>query len=462
MRTILIAEHDLPLRQQLADGFREQGYEVTPACHGSEAMQHLGQQSFDLILTEFRLPGYGGLDLLQASRGYDDSPPVFMLLDPEETPRAAEALALGAQECMIKQLPFNLEEVFIRADRALTHHCQYRTVQHLQHLKPDFCDYDVVVSRSSSLQTLLTRFRRDLATTSPVLLIGEPGTGKTWFAAAIHANSPRRACPFIVVNCACASEQNLESELFGHETGAFPGAEHRRIGALEHAHLGTLFLQHIGDLPALMQLKLLQVLQERQCQRMGSSRAKRLDIRIIAAANSDFNKVVRERRFRSDLSAHLKAICIEMPPLRACPQDILPLAHVFLHRYNRLLGRRVQGFDAAAQQALVAYAWPGNLHELEAIVAQGVLREEGEVVRLSSLGIGQDSSSSPAYEVRLVNLPPHGTSLRDIEREALLQALQSTNWVQKKAAARLDITPRVMHYKLKSHGITHPRWTRRR
>jgi two-component system response regulator AtoC len=462
MRTILIAEHDAPLCQQLVAGFREQSYEVTPACHGAEVMQQLQQQSFDLILTEFRLPGYSGLDLLQASRCSDDSAPVLMLIDPEEIARAAEALTLGAQECLIKQRPFNLEEVLIRADRALTQQCLYRTVQQLQHIKPDFCDYDAVIGRSSSLQTLLTRIRRDIATTSPVLLIGEPGTGKAWFAAAIHAHSPRRAAPFIGVNCASTSEPDLESALFGHEPGAFPGADNRRIGALEQAHLGTLFLQHVGELPPPLQPKLLQVLQERQCQRLGSSRAKRLDIRLIAAANSSLNKAVRERRFRSDLAARLNAICLEMPPLRACPQDILPLAHVFLQRYNRLLGRRVQGFDAAAQQALMAYTWPGNLHELEATVAQGVLREEGEVVHLSSLGIGTGSLSPPAGEGRLVNLPPHGIALREIEREALLQALQRANWVQKEAAARLDISPRVMHYKLKSHGITHPRWARRR
>jgi DNA-binding NtrC family response regulator len=185
-------------------------------------------------------------------------------------------------------------------------------------------------------------------------------------------------------------------------------------------------------------------------------------VRIISTTDRSLGKAVRAGRFRADLYNRLNAMSVKLPSLRECVEDILPLAHAFLRRYNRLCGRQVQGFDAEAERALVAYSWPGNLHELAATITQGVLREEGKVMHLGSLGLSERAFAPRESESRLVHLPAHGASLRDIEREALLQALERTHWVQKAAAAHLDISPRVMHYKLKSHGITHPHWAKRR
>lgn len=462
MSTILIAEHDAPLRQQLADGFRESGYEVVPACNSVEALQLLTQHDVDLILAELSLPERSELDLLPLAQHRDDSPPVLILCGPEEAAHAAQTLTLGVQDYLIKQFPFNLDEVRIRAERALEHRRLAQSLQYLRHIHPYLCDYDAIIGQSSHLHRMLDRLRRNLATNSPLLLTGEIGTGKMWFAAAIHAYSLRRHHIFVTVNCAGLSEQHLESELFGHEPQAFPGADSRRIGGIEQAHQGTLLLEHVGHLSPRLQTKLMRVLQERQFNRQGSSRAGPVDVRIISTTDRSLVKTVRDGGFRADLYGRLSAMSVKLPPLRECPEDILPLAHAFLRRYNRLCGRQVQGFAPEAERALVAYAWPGNLQELAATITQGVLREERKVMHLSSLGMSEQARLAQERDSRLVNLPAHGASLHDIEREALLQALQRTHWVQKAAAAHLDISPRVMHYKLKSHGITHPKWTKRR
>ena len=275
-------------------------------------------------------------------------------------------------------------------------------------------------------------------------------------AAAIHANSPRRDQTLVAVNCAALSERALESELFGHEPAAFHSAQTGRIGSLDHANQGTLFLHQIGDVSPRIQLKLLRVLQDHTFERLGSSRTITVDVRIVAATSSSLPEAIRAKRFRADLYARLTAIAVEMPALRDYPEDILPLAKAFLVRYRRLFERRVKRFDEMVERALLEYHWPGNLRELESTIAHGVAQEEDEVMQLSSLSLGGRRSSTGESEDRIVRLPPNGVSLKAIEREALLQALQRTYWVQKNAAAHLDISPRVMHYKLKTHGITPP------
>ena len=462
MSTILIAEHDPTLRQQLAVFFREQGYDVTAAHDGTEAIQKLEQHLFDLILTELCLPEQNGVEILRVAKSGDDWTAVLILAGPEETSLATEALKLGAQDYLLKQLPFNFEEAYLRAQHALERRRMAQAIHHLTSVQSGVGECEWIIKQSSRLQHLLRRLKRGIATTSPMLIMGEPGTGKTLIAAAIHANGPRKGCPFVTVNCAAVPERQLESELFGHEGSAFPGAGDRHTGGLEHAQLGTLFLQHIEDMSPRIQMKMLRILQERKFERLGSSRTRHIDVRVIAATTRDLRQEIRASRFRADLYVRLRAISVEIPPLRECRKDILPLAYIFLHHYSRLFGRRVKEFDQAAQRGLLHYSWPGNLRELEHTIARAVLLEDGEVVRLSHLGLGDPPLARREAEERIVRLPPHGTSLREIEKEALLQALEGANWVQKKAAARLDISPRVMYYKLKSHSITHPKWSKRR
>jgi DNA-binding NtrC family response regulator len=460
--TILIAEQDPFLRQRLAEFFRQQGHTVLEACDGAEATQQLEQHLFEVILTDLRLPEKNGVQILQASKASDDLTPVLILIDPADLSSAFEPLKLGAHDYLLKHHPIRLEEVYLRVERALECRRMLQDINYLKRVQPHIGECERIIRHSVHLRHILGRLQQDIDTSAHVLIMGEPGTGKGVLAAAIHVNSPRNDQTLVVVNCAALSERSLESELFGHEKGTFPGAHKRRIGGLEHANQGTLFLHQIGDVSPRIQLKILRVLQNHTFERLGSSRTITVDVRVVAATSHSLTDAIRAKRFRADLYAQLNAIAVEMPALRDCPEDILPLAQVFLERYRRLFGRRVKRFDEPVQRALLDYPWPGNLRQLECTIAHGVAREEGEVMRLSSLGLGERRSSAGESEDRIVRLPPNGVSLKDIEREALIQALWRTNWVQKDAAAHLDITPRVMHYKLKTHGITPRRRSPRR
>jgi DNA-binding NtrC family response regulator len=460
--TILIAEHDPSLRQQLADFFRQQAHDVTEACDGVQAARQLEQHLFEVILTDLRLPECHGVQILQASQAYDHFTPVLILTDPDDLPGAVETLQLGAHDYLVKRQPIRFEEVHLRVERALEWRRMRQAITYLKQVQPHMYDCERIIRHSVHLRHLLSCIQRDIATSAHVLIMGEPGTGKGVLAAAIHANSSRKDQTLVVVNCAALSERALESELFGHEPGAFPGARTRRIGALDYANQGTLFLHQVGDVSPRIQLKLLRVLQDRKFERLGSSRTITVDVRVVAATTGSLPEAIRAKRFRADLYAQLNAIAVEMPALREYPEDILPLAHMFLERYRRLFRRRVKRFDETVEKALLEYSWPGNLRELESTIAHGVTQEEDEVMRLGSLGLGERRSSAGKAEDRIVRLPPNGVSLKAIEREALLQALQRTNWVQKDAAAHLDISPRVMHYKLKTHSITPPRRSPRR
>jgi DNA-binding NtrC family response regulator len=460
--TILIAEQDLSLRAQLADFLRQQGHQITAACGGVEATQQLEQSLFDVILTDLRLPEQSGVEILHAARTADELTPVLLLIDPDDILRAVEALQLGAHDYLLKYDPINLEEVHLRVERALEHRHLLQAMNYLRRIHPHVDDCQHIIGHRVHLQRILGRLQREIATSAHMMISGEPGTGKGLLAAAIHANSPRRAQTLVTVNCAALPERALESEIFGHERGAFPGAQNRHIGGLEHANQGTLFLHHIGDLSPRLQVKLLRVLQEQTFERLGSFRSIHVEVRVVASTSHNLTEAIRGRRFRADLYKRLNMISVEMPALRHCPEDILPLAQMFLQRYNHLFGRRVKRFDEAVQRALLDYSWPGNLRELESTIAHGVAQEAEETMCLNSLALGDRRSRTAQSADRIVRLPSTGVSLKDIEREALIQALQRTNWVQKDAAAHLDITPRVMHYKLKTHGIIPPRRSPRR
>jgi DNA-binding NtrC family response regulator len=460
--TILIAEQDLSLRTQLAHLLRQQGHDVSEACAGAEAIQLLEQSLFEAILTDFRLPEKSGIEVLHTAQTTDELTPVLILVDPDDMRSAAEALKLGAYDYLLKGDALNLEEVRLRVERALERRRLMQAINYLRRIHPHIYDCERIISHSLHLQRILRRLRREIATNAHVMIRGEPGTGKGLIAAAIHAHSPRSEQTLVTVNCAALPERAQESTLFGHERGAFSGAQTRHIGGLEYAHQGTLFLHEIGDLSPRLQVKIVRALHERTFERLGSSRTIYVDVRVVASTSQDLIEAIRARRFRADLYAQLNAIAVEMPALRDCPEDILPLAQTFLQRYNRLFGHRVKRFDEAVQSALLGYSWPGNLRELESTIAHGVSQEAGEAMGLSSLGLGERRSSPGASGEGIVRLPASGVSLKDIEREALIQALQRTNWVQKDAAAHLDITPRVMHYKVKNHGITPPRRSPRR
>jgi transcriptional regulator with GAF, ATPase, and Fis domain len=294
-----------------------------------------------------------------------------------------------------------------------------------------------------------------------VLIRGETGTGKELIAGAIHHNSLRNARNFVKVNCAALQENLLESELFGHEKGAFTGADKQRIGRFEQADGGTLFLDEIGDMSPSTQAKILRVLQEHEFERLGGTRTLRVDVRLIAATNRDLPAMVQAGQFREDLYYRLNVVSIEMPPLRERKDDIVPLANSFIQKFSGELKKRIEGLEADAQKLLMRYNWPGNIRELENTIERAMLLAEGRAIASDDLRLGEAPAAGNGREhAAIVKIPPTGIPLEDIERHALVEALKMSNWVQKDAAELLAISPRVMNYKIKTLGIEFPRGRR--
>jgi transcriptional regulator with GAF, ATPase, and Fis domain len=298
-----------------------------------------------------------------------------------------------------------------------------------------------------------------------VLILGETGTGKELIAEAIHRHSGRREGPFVKVNCAALPENLLESELFGHERGAFTGADRQRVGRFELANEGTLLLDEIGTMSPGTQAKVLRVLQEREFERLGGTRTIKSDVRVVAATNRDLEDAIASGGFREDLYYRLNVVSIRMPPLRERKEDIIPLATFFLHRFADDLKKPVRGFSPAALRVLTRHHWPGNIRELENTVERAVLMADGDIVEPKDLSVagqesGRDDRSGRVGSV--LRLPAEGVPLDDLEKMAILEALRMNDWVQKDAARFLGISSRVMNYKIQKYEITHSRWNRNR
>jgi transcriptional regulator with GAF, ATPase, and Fis domain len=274
-------------------------------------------------------------------------------------------------------------------------------------------------------------------------------------AAAMHFNSPRKNAPFMAVNCAALQENLLESELFGHERGAFTGADRQRIGRFEQANGGTLFLDEIGDMSLQVQAKVLRVIQERTFERLGGSKTIRVNVRLLAATNQDLGQAIREKRFREDLYYRLSVIPVDLPPLRERQEDIIPLVEFFLRKYRGKNRCTVEGFQPETIACLQNYPWPGNIRELENVVERAMLVTQDAWIRPEDLMLPQAPVAQPVCSS--VQLPPGGVSLEDVERDLILQALDRAHGVQKKAAKLLGISPRAMHYKIHKHRIEFPR-----
>jgi transcriptional regulator with GAF, ATPase, and Fis domain len=289
------------------------------------------------------------------------------------------------------------------------------------------------------------------------LIRGETGTGKELIAGAIHHNSLRAARNFVKVNCAALQENLLESELFGHEKGAFTGADKQRVGRFEQADGGTLFLDEIGDMSQNTQAKILRVLQEHEFERLGGTRTLHVDVRVVTATNRHLAGMVAAGQFREDLYDRLNVVSVDMPPLRERKEDVPALAEFFARRFASELKKRIDGFTPDALKVLMRYNWPGNIRELENAVERAALLADGREICAADLRLGDEPSSESSDASRVVKLPPSGIALEEVERQALVEALKMSNWVQKDAAELLAISPRVMNYKIKTLGIPFPR-----
>ncbi len=459
MGRILIADDHDALRRGLVRGLTEAGHEVEEASNGNAAIERLHDSYFDIILSDLKMGGSDGLDVLRTTRALHPTTAVILMTAFGTVNTAVEAMKIGAFDYV--QKPFEIEEMEVKIEKALEMKRLRHELEYLRGTQADIYEFDRIVGSSAALQRVLDIVRKVAKSNTTVLIRGETGTGKELIAGAIHHNSLRTARNFVKVNCAALQENLLESELFGHEKGAFTGADKQRIGRFEQADGGTLFLDEIGDMSASTQAKILRVLQEHEFERLGGTRTLRVDVRLVAATNRDLSAMVQSGLFREDLYYRLNVVSIEMPPLRERKDDIVPLANAFIRRFSGELKKKIDGLDTDAQKMLMRYNWPGNIRELENTIERAMLLAEGRGISTPDLRLGEaPATGNGRDQSTVVKIPPTGIALEDIERHALIEALKMSNWVQKDAAELLSISPRVMNYKIKTLGIEFPRGRR--
>src|SRR3954451_22831629 len=459
MGRILVADDHDSLRRGIVRALSEAHHEVDEAPNGNVAIERLHEGQYDVVLSDLKMGGSDGMDVLRTAKSLQPNTAVILMTAFCSIHNAVEAMKIGAFDYV--QKPFEIEEMELKIAKAIEHRRLRHEIEYLRHTQQDIYDFDRIVGASGALQSVLTIVKKVAKSNTTVLIRGETGTGKELIAGAIHHNSLRNARNFVKVNCAALQENLLESELFGHEKGAFTGADKQRVGRFEQADGGTLFLDEIGDMSANTQAKILRVLQEHEFEGLGGTRTLRVDVRLVAATNRDLPAMVETGTFREDLYYRLNVVTIEMPPLRERKEDVASLANFFIRRFAGELKKKIQGVEPDALKLLMRYHWPGNIRELENAIERAMLLAEGTHIVNDDLRLGDTGGvTSPREGSSVVKIPPTGIPLEEVERLALVEALKMSNWVQKDAAELLAISPRVMNYKIKTLGIDFPRGRR--
>ena len=459
---ILVVEDNDSLRRGMALALRERFGDVDEVARGDAAVARLCDaeiEPYAVVLTDLRLPGADGVAVLRAARARDERTSVLLMTAFGSVETAVDAMRSGAFDFVEK--PLDLDQLELRVSRALDHRALLDEVNVLRAEREARRAEEEIVGSSRVLRDATHLARRVAPTRSTVLVTGETGTGKELVASLIHRASPRREGPFVKVNCAALPETLLESELFGHERGAFTGADRRRAGRFEEASGGTLLLDEIGDLSAATQAKLLRVLQDQEFHRLGGTSTLRTDARIVAATNADLEQKRAAGLFREDLYFRLNVIHIHLPPLRERPDDLVDLAHHFLRELRDAPGRAASGFTERALERLRGHAWPGNVRELRNTVERAVLLAPGARIRHTDIVLSGPAARAPRPE-GLPGLPPDGCSLADVERHLVLEALRRADFVQKDASELLGVSRRKLNYMIRRMGITHRSWRRNR
>ena len=459
---ILIVEDNDTLRRGISLALRERWSDVDEVATGDDAIQRISDtdmDAFDVILTDLRLPGCDGVSVLRAARERDPDTSVLIMTAYGSIETAVDAMRSGAFDFV--QKPLDLDQLELRVARGVDHRRLRSEVTELRAEQAVRKASDEIIGNSPALRSALDLAKRVAPTRSTVLITGETGTGKELIAGLIHRASPRAEGPLVKVNCAALPETLLESELFGHERGAFTGADRQRIGRFEEANGGTLFLDEVGDTSMATQAKLLRVLQDQQFHRLGGGNLLRTDVRIISATNHDLVARIRSALFREDLFFRLNVIRIHLPPLRERPEDLVDLAHHFLREFRPEMRRPIRGFTEAALSRLRSHQWPGNVRELHNTLERAVLMAEGPRIDAEDLSIltRRVAGAVPSWREQF---PAEGVSLREVERELVIEALERTGYVQKDAAKLIRVSRRKLNYMIQRMGITHSGWRRNR
>jgi len=443
---VLVVDDEANARNALAELLGDEGYETETAADGTKALSAMGPFEPDVILTDLKMPGLDGLGLLAEGRKRAPYAAWIVMTAFGSIDTAVEAIKQGAEHYLTK--PLDLAALTALVERAMDKAMLSQEAASLRERLEQRFHFDRILGDHPSMQRLQKTIAQVARSRATVLIQGESGTGKELIAAAIHHNSPRRDQPFVRLNCAALAENLLESELFGHERGAFTGAVGRREGRFKQADGGTLFLDEVSEIPMPLQVKLLRFLQEKEFERVGGNETLQVDVRIVAATNRDLHELVREGRFREDLFYRLNVVQLDVPPLRQRRSDIPLLAGHFLRHFNEENERAIPGFTDDALRRLVAYPWPGNVRELENAIERAVVMSDDQPITAEQL------PSATMEAAQDLGFFAPGVTLSELERMAILRTLEATGGSTSKAAEMLGISRRKIQYRLKEWGLT--------
>ncbi len=446
--TILIVDDDRPQREGLQRALAGR-YEVLTADDAAKAYSILESQPVDVLLTDLRMPGDDGMKLLRRARSLSNPPVSIMMTAYGSIDNAVEAMKAGAYHYVTK--PVNLDELELVIERALkSRRIEAENINLHEQLDRRF-GLENLVGESPAMLQVFDVIQQVAPTRATVLITGETGTGKELVAHAIHNLSPRKDGPFVAVHAAALTSTLLESELFGHEKGAFTGAVERRIGRFEAADGGTLFLDEVSEIDPAMQVKLLRVLEERAFERVGGTKTIQVDVRLVAATNKDLKKLVSEGKFRDDLFYRLSVVTVNLPPLRDRRQDVPLLVQAFIRQCSAENGKPVRDITAEAVNTLMAYDWPGNVRELRNTIEQMVVLSRGERLTLRDV----PAAIRGGADLTKISVVRPGTTMtvEEAERQLIVQALKETDGNRTRAAQRIGMSRRTLHRKLKKYGL---------
>jgi len=455
MKTILIVDDEASVAESLKIAFKPD-YRFLWAANGEEALKLFHRNQIHLILLDIILPNLDGLSLLKQFREVEPSLPIIMLTATRMVKTAVDAMKMGATDYLNK--PFDIEELRLTINKALVTHDLEREVQYLRSEVDKKYNSDNLVGKSRAMREVFLKIEQVADTKTTVLITGESGTGKEMVARALHYNGLRRGKPFVALNCASIPDNLIESELFGHEKGAFTDASSRKLGLFEAASGGTLFLDEIGELSPATQAKLLRVLQSKEFTRVGGTQNIEVDVRLIAATNKNLEEAIRQKLFREDLYYRINVLPFHLAPLRERKEDIPSLVSHFLSKKAKEDGQKAKTINKEAMAYLIRYDWPGNIRELENVIEQAVTLSANQLIGIGDLPMQLQSrrktntlkDKTADGQVSLVD------AVKSFERDIIESALRKTNFIQTKTARLLGITRRILKYKMDALGIAPP------
>jgi DNA-binding NtrC family response regulator len=453
MAIVLIVDDEPLQREILKTILDDEGYETYTASSGEEGLKVVKGLHPDVVLTDLKMEDMEGIDFIESIPRKPFEPSMIIMTAYGTISSAVEAMKKGAFDYLTK--PLNKDTLLLTVRRAVERASLLKENLQLQKALYDKFSIEGIVGSSTKMREAIEIMKKVSSTSATILIIGESGTGKELAARAIHYNSPRRTKPFTAVNCAAIPENLIESELFGYEPGAFTGAVSRSVGLFESTNGGTMFLDEVGDLPAVMQSKILRVLQDKEIRRIGSRENIKVDVRVISATNRDLEKEISKKNFREDLYYRLKVITIELPPLRERRGDIPELVDFFIRKYNQEFGKRIGGVEENVMKAFNEYHWPGNIRQLESVVEKALLMSESPFINIKD--IKSELRTSLTCDILDFDFPDDGINFEEFEKELLQKAMVKSRGVATKAAKLLGMSYKTFIYRWEKFSLVSPK-----